>query len=189
MNKLLLSAALVASVGVAALAPRTASAVDGTITITGKVVAQTCTVDGSAFGTPDNSVTAAMPLVLAPVLATSGAVAGKTQFQMVVANCDPSLSSVQAFFSGPNINTVTGNLKNPVLAGNATNVEVQLLNSTSAVMTLGGATAAAQNSPVVPLTGTTTKGATLSYFAQYYSTGGSTAGAVNTTVQFTMNYL
>ena len=188
MNKLLLSAALVASVGVAALAPRTASAVDGTITITGKVVAQTCTVDGSAFGTPDTSVTAAMPLVLAPVLATSGAVAGKTQFQMVVANCDPSLSSVQAFFSGPNIQT-DGNLKNPTLAGNATNVEVQLLNSSSTVMNLNNATATAQNSPVVTLTGSPTKGATLTYFAQYYSTGGSTAGNVNTTVQFTMNYL
>ncbi|WP_266183687.1 fimbrial protein [Dyella humicola] len=187
MNKLLLSAAMVAVFGVTALAPQSASAVDGTITINGKVVAQTCTVDGNAYGTQDN-VTVTLPLVLAPVLATAGATAGKTGFNLVVANCDSSLSTVQTYFSGGNIDAATGNLNNP--AGGATNVQVQLLNSSSTVMPLNGANATAQQSPVVTLTTSgTTKGATLSYFAQYISKGAATAGAVNPTVQFTMIYL
>jgi major type 1 subunit fimbrin (pilin) len=184
MNKTLLSAALIAGFGVAAFAPQSAkaAATDGTITITGKVVAQTCKVDGNAFGTSD-AVAVSLPLVLAPVLTTSGAVAGKTSFQMAVTGCDASLSTVQAFFSGTNIDPTSGNLTN---VGTATKVQVQLLNSSSVVMPLNGATAALQQSPVVALSA---GGATLQYFAQYISTGGSTAGTVTTSVAFTMNYL
>lgn len=188
MKKLLLSAVLATAFGAMAMAPTPAKAVDGVITVTGSVVAQTCTVDGNAFGTSD-AVAVKLPLVLAPVLAGSGSVANKTGFSLVVAGCDSSLSTVQAFFSGANINTTDGNLKNATGAGNATNVEVQLLNGNSVVMPLNGATANAQNSLLTNLTGTTTKGATLNFFAQYFATGVATAGAVNTSVQFTMNYL
>ena len=47
MNKLLLSAALVAAFGAAALAPQSAMAVDGTITVTGTVNASTCKINGA----------------------------------------------------------------------------------------------------------------------------------------------
>jgi major type 1 subunit fimbrin (pilin) len=182
MNKTLLSAALIAGFGVAAFAPQAAQASDGTITVTGKVVAQTCKVDSNAFGTQD-AVAVSLPLVLSPVLTTSGAVAGKTSFQMAITGCDASLATVQAFFSGTNINALTGNLVN---AGTATKVEVQLLNSSSVVMPLNAATATLQQSPIVALSA---GAATLQYFAQYISTGGSTAGTVSTSVAFTMNYL
>lgn len=187
MKKLLLSAVLATTFGAMAMVPTPAKAVDGVITVTGSVVAQTCTVDGNAFGTSD-AVSVKLPLVLAPVLSTSGNVANKTGFSLVVANCDSSLSTVQAFFSGSNINP-DGNLKNATGAGNASNVEVQLLNANSVVMPLNNGTANGQNSLVTNLTGTSTKGATLNFFAQYYATGAATAGAVNTSVQFTMNYL
>ena len=182
MNKILLGAAIVAGLGIAAFAPQTARATDGTITITGKVVAQTCTVAGNAFGTPA-SVNVTLPLVLAPVLTTAGSVAGTTPFSIAIANCDPALTKVQTFFSsGANIDASTGNLNN---TGTATNVQVQLLNSSSAVMPLNGADATAQNSPTANLS---SGAATLNYSAQYISTGGATAGLVNTSVAFTMIY-
>jgi major type 1 subunit fimbrin (pilin) len=182
MNKILLSAAIIASLGIAAIAPQTARAADGTITITGKVVAQTCTVNGNAFGTPA-SVNVALPLVLAPVLTSAGSVAGTTPFSIAIANCDPALTSVQTFFSGGNIDGSTGNLKN---TGTATKVQVQLLNSGAAVMPLNGGTASLQNSPTATLS---SGAATLNYSAQYISpTGGATPGSVNTSVAFTMIY-
>jgi major type 1 subunit fimbrin (pilin) len=186
MNKTLLSAALIAGFGIAALAPQNAqAAVDGTITVTGLVVAQTCTVDAQASGGNADLKTVALPLVLAPALTAVGSTAGTTAFSIVVANCDKALSTVQTSFSGGNINAGDGNLTNP--AG-ATNVEVQLLNSSGTVMTLNGATPTLQNSPVVALAGVASKGATLNYSARYYSLGGATAGAVSSTVAFTMVY-
>lgn len=190
MNKTLLSAALIAGFGIAAFAPQTArAAADGTITITGQVVAQTCTVDTNAFGTPDLK-TVALPLVLAPALSTVGNVAGLTAFNIVLAGCDSSLTSAQTFFSGGNIDATTGNLSNP--AG-ATGVEVQLLDNNTAsptVMLLNQGTPTAQKSSVVNLAASGgTKGATLKYSAQYVATGPVTAGAVSSTVQFTMVYL
>jgi P pilus assembly protein, pilin FimA len=187
MNKTLLSAALIAGFGFAAFAPQTARAAtqnptpDGTITITGQVVAQTCKVDGNSYGTSDN-VAVTLPSVLTTQLASSGQVAQKTPFAINVTGCDPALSNVQTFFSGTNIDTTTGNLSN---TGSASNVQVQLLNSTSAAMTLNGASAIAQNSPVVTLS---SGAATLNYYAQYYATGATGAGAVNTSVAFTLIY-
>ena len=50
---------------------------DGTITVNGQVVAQTCQVDGKAFGTADNKVVN-LPNVLTTALTTSGNTAGDT---------------------------------------------------------------------------------------------------------------
>jgi major type 1 subunit fimbrin (pilin) len=184
MNKTLVATALGALIATAGAIP-VAQATDGTINITGSVVSQTCKVEGNDFGTP---ATKAVPL--APVLATDLAVAGntaqKTPFSLAITNCDSALTSVQAYFSGANIDPSTGNL---TLSGgaSATNVQIQLLNASGAVMPLNGATATAQNSQVVALSG---GAATLDYSAQYVAVGGAaTAGAANTSVQFTMNYL
>ena len=190
MNKTLLSAALIAGFGIVAFAPQAArAAADGTITIKGQVVAQTCKVDTNTFGTPDLK-TVTLPLVLAPALSTVGNTAGTTPFNIVLAGCDSSLTSAQTFFSGGDINAASGNLINP--AG-ATGVEVQLLDNNTAtptVMLLNLATPTAQKSGVVTLvTSGTTKGATLNYSARYIATAAVSPGAVSSTVQFTMIYL
>lgn len=182
--KKLLSTALATVFGVAALAPQSASAVDGTITINGKVLAQTCTVDGKAYAangtisTPDNQ-TVTLPNVLAPVLNAAGSTAGTTGFQIVIANCDAALTKVTTTFSGAGIDAANNALSN---SGTAPNVEVQLLDSGSTLIPL------VNNYQMAPAT-LTGGGATLQYYARYYSkAGGAGAGTVASAVSFTMAY-
>ena len=176
MNKILLSAALIAGFGIAAFAPKTAHAVDGTITFTGKVVNQTCVFKVNGGGA---SNTVVLPVAFASNLTTAGNVTGNTPFTIGVTGCDPLLTSVQAQFSGTHI-TASGNLDNT--SGTATNVQVQLLNGLTPINLSTNA-----NSP----TGTLSSGGvTLSYAAQYLAVGGaSTTGTVNTSVAYTMTYL
>ncbi|MEO7067204.1 MAG: fimbrial protein [Rhodanobacter sp.] len=184
MNKKLLSTALFAVIAATSIVT-TAQASDGTINITGKVVGQTCKVEGAAFGTPA-SKTVPLALVLAPVLSAAGNTANKTAFSLNITGCDSALTTVQTQFSGTNIDATTGNLK---LTGAtpATNVQIQLLNASSAVMPLNGASATAQNSQTVNLTA---GAATMSYYAQYIAVGGAAGvGLANSSVEFTMNYL
>jgi len=179
MNKLLLSAALIASIGAAALAPRTASAVDGTINITGNINASTCKINGS--NSPVTLPTVTLPTVSTTSLNASGAVAGRTPFAIALTNCG-SLTKATTFFEpGPTI-MADGNLKNS--AGTATGVEVQLMNGDFSIINLSAAQSA-QNSA----TATLTSGAgTLNYYAQYFATAAAGAGTVSTSVQFTMLY-
>lgn len=192
MSKRLLSTAVAAVIATAAFAPQATRAAtnnpvsnpgtDGTITITGTVVAQTCKVDGNSAGTPD-AVSVQLPDVLTSQLASSGQVAGNKPFSIAVTGCDSALTSVQTYFSGANIDTGNGRLNN---LGSAGNVEVQLLNSNAQPMALNGADATAQGS--LPVNLDATGAATLNYSAQYYATGQSSAGDVNTSVAFTMVY-
>ena len=189
MSKRLLSAALIAGLGIAFGAnAATANSVansspDGSITITGTVVGQTCKVDGKSFGTAD-AISVALPTVLTSNLSSAGATAGQKQFSIGITGCDAALSTVQTYFSGTNIDTITGNLSN---TGSASNVQVQLLNADDSVIDLSGADASAQNSQVANLD--TTGNATLQYTAQYIANGGAAgSGDVNTSVQFTMVY-
>jgi major type 1 subunit fimbrin (pilin) len=182
MKKTLLTAALLTAFGVAAVAPSAASAADGTITITGKVVANTCTfsVNGGSA-----SSTVQLPVVFTTALTAAGNVAGNTPFTIKVSGCDPNLTSVQEQFGGSNINATDGNLKNIATATSpqtvAGNVEVQLLSGTGAVINLNNN----NNSPVGTLS---SGGVTLSYQAQYYATAAASAGQVSTTVTYTTQY-
>ncbi|MBB6188275.1 fimbrial protein [Rhodanobacter sp. MP7CTX1] len=196
MNKTLLSATLVAALGTLAFVPAAHAASngagpifnstpDGTLTINGQVLAQTCTVDGKAAGTSDNKVVT-LPDQWKTALAASGNVAGATTFTIVIAACDPALTTVQTYFSGGTLDGATGNLKN---SGTAQNVDVQLLDgqNTNAPIVLSNTTTSGSGSQ------TATKalasgGATLSYQAQYIATGAATAGTVIATTSFTMIY-
>ena len=157
---------------------------DGTITVNGQVVAQTCQVDGQTFGTADNQVVN-LPSVLSSELSTAGTTAGDTQFHLAVTGCDSALKTVQTYFSGGDINSA-GRLNNSATSPTAGNVQVQFLNGSGNVMNLSGADATAQSSQVVNLD--STGAATMSYTARYYATGQATAGAVKSTVDFTMIY-
>lgn len=187
MKKIVLSAALAATFGAAALfstsAAAAAAAADGTITITGKVVANTCAFSVNG-GSASNTVQ--LPVVFTTALNAAGAVAGNTPFTIKVSGCDPNLTSVQEQFGGNNINATDGNLKNIASATSpqtvAGNVEVQLVNATtSAVINLN----TNNNSPVGNLS---SGGVTLNYQAQYYATAAASAGLVSTTVTYTTQY-
>jgi len=182
MNKTLLSATLVAALGVVAFVPaaHAATAIDGTITINGQVVAATCTVavnGGAANG--------AVTLKPAPTssLAAAAATYGDMPFTVGVTGCDASLNgkTVTPYWSGSNINA-NGRLNN---TGTATNVNLQLLNSDdSTAITLNGAEGSQGTTGVAVNSGA----ATMTYYARYYATGAATAGLVSSTVNYTLIY-
>jgi major type 1 subunit fimbrin (pilin) len=195
MNKTLLSATLAAAIGAVAFIPVAHAASlgagpifnaspDGTLTVNGQVLAQSCTVDTKAAGTSD-AKTVQLPDQWKTALAASGNQAGATGFSIVIAGCDPALSTVQTYFSGGSVDATTHNLQNTAGASPATNVEVQLLDgqNSNAAINLNNS-----NTTQTATTTLSSGGATLSYKAQYYATGASTAGAVVATTNFTMIY-
>ncbi|VWD19064.1 fimbrial protein [Burkholderia lata] len=171
---------LMATAGLLAVAS-SAQAADGTITITGEITAQTCTISGDGGG---KDFTVSLPTVSTSSLATSGATAGRKPFRIALSNCSPNSGNASVYFEpGLTVNATTGQLKNN--SGTATNVEVGLLNKDSSNIKLGAAQAQ-QNSQTVPIAG---GAATLDYYAQYVATGGAaTAGTVNTSVMYSVSY-
>lgn len=171
---------LMATAGLVAAAS-SAHAADGTITITGEITAQTCTISGDGGG---KDFTVTLPTVSTSSLATSGATAGRKPFRIALSNCSPNSGNASVYFEpGVTVNATTGQLKNS--SGTATNVEVGLLNKDSSNIKLGAAQAQ-QNSQTVPIAG---GAATLDYYAQYVATGGAaTAGSVNTSVMYSVSY-
>ncbi len=179
--------------GAMALVPQAANAAgSGTITINGSVLSTTCSVTAAtggnnASGFSGGNFTVTLPGVQTSSLSASGNTTGATSFSMSLTSCPttPSGEQVASFFSGTNINATDGNLTNTA-AGGASNVEIQLLNGDSSVINLSGATAYDQGSAYTTIDGA--GNATLSYQAQYYATGASTAGDVTTTVDYTVVY-
>jgi major type 1 subunit fimbrin (pilin) len=167
--------------GVVAFAPQNAKASDGTITFNGKITAQTCTISGN--GGPA-SFTVQLPTVSTSSLTAAAAVAGATPFNIALTACSPDSGNVSTYFeAGSTVDASTGNLFNAT--GSATNVEVNLLNSDSSVISLGKPQAT-QNSKVVAIA---SGAATLNYIAQYVAVNGaSTAGTVASTVTYSMSY-
>jgi major type 1 subunit fimbrin (pilin) len=178
MKKTLLSALLIAGFGVAAFAPQSALAAStGTISFTGRVLADTCAiaVNGGATVVLPNVSTLAFG-------GASGNVAGTTApFTIALSGCDTNIIKANMAFTGGNIDTTTGNLKNTTTGGS--NVQIQLLNSTDQAIN----TSTNSNSPVI----TVASGASsTSLKAQYISTAtATTAGLVTSNVGFTLTYL
>jgi major type 1 subunit fimbrin (pilin) len=183
--KLSLPAIAIAAGSLFGLAPLGAHAADGTISISGTVTDSTCSINGSASGTPaDKAVT------LAPVptgsLSSSGEVAGTSNpadLQLKLSGCSGTATkAVARFENGPTVDQTNGYLSN---SGTAQNVEVRLLN---AQMQPINVTTGANND--VSTDGATITGgaATLQYFAQYYATGVAAPGTVTSSVQYSMEY-
>lgn len=176
MKKLALIAAL-SVVGIA-----NAQAADGTITINGLVTDKTCDIVTPA----GKDFTVTLPTVSKQTLAAAGNVAGRTPFQIKLANC--SEGKVATYFEpGATVDFNTGRLLNQDATG-AKNVNVQLLGSNNNFIPVlaAGANGAQANSQWVDVADGA--GADLNYYAEYYATGASTAGKVNTSVQYTIIY-
>lgn len=179
MNKTLLSAAMIAGFGIAAVAPQ-AHAADGTININGAVTGSTCVVKVNGAVSP---ATITLPTVSTTALSAVGATAGQTAFSINLSGCagTPTATAASTYFeNGPNVNAA-GRLKN---TGTATNVDVQLVNSDNSVITAGSA-APSTGSGVSTISA---NAATLSYYARYYATAAATAGTVASSVQFSVIY-
>lgn len=177
MKSRLLSALIAAGT---AMAAQFAAAADGTITFSGNITAQTCTISGNGGG---KDFTVILPTVSASTLQTAGQTAGRTPFNIQLTGCTPSSGNVHTFFeAGPTTDPATGRLI--VAAGGATNVQIGLQNGDMTDIRAGFADTA-QNSKSV---GIASGSATLPYFAQYVATGAATAGAANSSVMYTIAY-
>lgn len=162
-----------------------ALAVDGTITINGKITDTTCTisVDGGS-----NDATVTLPTVSASTLSASGQTAGATPFNISLSGCSgTSLNMASTYFEpGAYVDSVTGRLNIDTTASDAaTNVQVELLNSDRNAIVAGASMANGQNDIPVDISG---GNGILNYFAQYHATGTATAGSVTTQVDYTMVY-
>ncbi|WP_256233603.1 MULTISPECIES: fimbrial protein [unclassified Pseudomonas] len=174
--KKLIALAIVAVPGFAAAAD--------TITFQGEVTDQTCTV--TINGTQGNA-TVLLPVVPASSLAAANSTTGVTPFTLGVTGCSTTgAQSVKARFLGHNVDG-DGNLSNIATASPATNVALQLLESS------GGAVIDLSGGVVSAATGISLGGATSGshdYAVQYVSVlGGATAGAVTGVTEYTVTYL
>ena len=171
--------------GLLGLASLGAHAADGTITINGTVTDTTCSINGNTAGS-DTSKTITLPTVTASSLAAMGATAGTSQpadLEFKLTGCTTGTKAIASFENGPNVDQDTGNLTNN--GGTAANVQVQLLNGSMQPINI----TTNSNNQLETNGGAITSGAAdLKYFARYYATGAATAGSVNTSVQFSMQY-
>lgn len=159
---------------------------NGTINFTGAVNNQTCNAAiNGATGTTAAAVT--LPTVQASVLAAAGNTAAHTGFKMDVTGCaatNPTgAGTVKAFFEkGPTVDT-NGRLLNTATGG-AQNVALELVDGTGNTPIKAGDLA--QNTGnFVAISG---GNATLPYGVRYYATGAATAGAVTSSVTYTLVY-
>lgn len=156
-----------------------ACAQNGTVTITGQLLAPSCVV--LANGGTTGNATVTLPPRLTSELGAAGLRSGRTNWTLQVGSAaQPCLHpNVKAeFVTGVNVNA-SGRLTN---TGTATGVEVVVLNSSDQDINLR--TNANAPSVAVPASGV----ATLTYKAEYYATAATRPGSVTTSVQYNITY-
>lgn len=185
MKRVLLSTAI-ASVLIASAA----QASDGTINFQGKLTDATCqiTIDGSS-----SPATVVLPTLSTQLLAATGDIAGRTQFNIELSGCTGliSTSTAAAYFeNGSTVDTTTNNLVNTTTGG-AGNVQLQLIDiQSNNTIEIGRSSQTSSNTQVViPNTAGASTGTTmLPYAVQYYALGTTTPGVVTSNVNFSINY-
>lgn len=159
------------------------AASSGTISFTGSVNTETCAAavnNGSADGT------VSLPAVPTSALSAAGKTAGATTFTISLTGCDAANTKTRAYFgAGGSVNSA-GRLNNANVG--AANVEVQLLDvdDNSSVIVVGDYASQSTSGTTVDASSGT---GTLNYAARYYATGAATAGAVATSVTYSIIYL
>lgn len=153
-----------------------AQASDGTITFNGALQTTTCTITGGG------NQTVTLPTLATSALPSAGTTAGGTGFSIAVTGCSSGTTATAYFEAGANTNMTTGRLVNTGAAGN---VEIQVLNASGTVVNLAGSSVAAQGATAANISG---GAATENFIARYYATGATTAGAVTSSVTYSMIY-
>ncbi len=195
IKRALIAAGMATAIGL----PLSSQASDGTITFTGAVTANTCTVSVNSSGA---SATVALPTVSTAALNNT---AGKTTaagtfFSMAVSACTATPvadiggqapTTVAIYFeAGPNVDSITGGLINTV---SGSNVEVNLYNASAASIVGTQIMPGTQtHQPLAQAIGT---GGTQWFYAGYSTAGtnglagaAATAGAVSTSVTYSLIY-
>ncbi|MEE9685097.1 fimbrial protein [Lelliottia amnigena] len=154
----------------------------GTVTFTGKLIADTCSI---VSGDEDKKVT--LPTLSTQTLNTAGAVGGTTTFNLSVESCPVGVTQVAAHFEAINsdgFNAATQNLTNSTdkASGGAENVEIRLFDRDGVTQIPVGGTGS-----LFDVDSTTNK-ATMTYIGGYYAAAATTAGNVTAKVQYTLAY-
>lgn len=179
MNKLALIVFSALSLSSAAALADSATVNGGTVHFKGEVVNAACAVDA---GSVDQTVP--MGQVRSAKLAQAGKTSSPVGFNIQLNDCDTEVSTkASVAFTGTAVDSA-----NPTVlalqssaAGGATNVGVQILDSTGTPLALDGATFGAK---------TTLNDGTnvIPFQARYYATGIATAGTANADATFKVQY-
>lgn len=167
-----------------------AQASDGQINFQGELVDSTCqiAIDGAA-----SPATVVLPTLSTQSLASTGATAGRTQFNIELSGCTGlvTTSTAAAYFeNSATVDTTTNNLINTLTTG-AGNVQLQLLDiQSNNTIEIGRSSQVSSNTPVaIANSGGVSTGTTiLPYAVQYYALGATTPGQVASSVNFSINY-
>ncbi|MEQ4672423.1 fimbrial protein [Providencia manganoxydans] len=180
MKKSSIIASLVAALGVTSIAN---AASTGTINFKGELIATTCDVSVDGQG-PDATVV--LPSIGTNQLDAATKTAGETSFVMSLSNCAGTLSTASAFFeSGASVDAITGRLLNT--GGTASNVSLQLLDGSSEtreVISVGNSNQITNTAYKDISSGS----ADLPYSVRYYAEGATTAGSVESSVVYSIQY-
>ena len=151
---------------------------DGTVTVTGEVALETCTING---GLPNFGVT--LPSLSTSALAGVGSTAGATHFSLALTNCIGMATTVNTYFeTGPTINT-DGRLIN--LSSGGASVDGQIKNADGIIVNL----AAGYGSQNTTATQITNQSATQNFSIAYYANATPvTAGGFTSSVVYTLMY-
>ncbi|HET6805702.1 MAG TPA: fimbrial protein [Frateuria sp.] len=190
MSKRLLTAALIASLGIASGA-QAAQPGTGTITISGRITSASCSI--SVNGSGNSNATVTLPTVQTTDLATAGDATGYTAVTIALSGCaagsdTPAITQVRPYFEqGPTTDLSTGYLNNKSGAGFATNVAVMLSKTADTTGKLDLSKGpGAQGVTAANLSGNPS----FTFYAAYVAKGGAaTPGNVSTSVQYTLDYL
>ncbi|UBM24729.1 type 1 fimbrial protein [Pseudomonas sp. p1(2021b)] len=168
-------------------ATQTANASDGTISFTGNILDNTCTVTIGSGASADATVT--LPDISLQALGT-GNTGGAIGFVMNLSSCTGTTkNSVAAFFEdGPNVDYSTGRLVNTATT-DASNVELELfdMNSDKVIKVGDLASQIADNHFATYAASPGT--ATLRYGVRYHAPGVTvTKGAVTSSVTYSLMY-
>ena len=164
--------------------PSLAYAADGTITITGKVLDNTCTIGGTSPG----NYTVKLPTVIKSAFTAINTTAGEKDFQIELTNC-PSPANISVFFESTNTNVDTAGRLNNTATGGST-AQVELVNGTERI-NLKGTTLSAQSTTALTFnsSSSTTNSHTFPLKARYYAlTYPVTVGDVATSITYNIVY-
>lgn len=154
-----------------------AHAESGQVHFKGKVTDSTCEINAES---KDQTVT--LPTVVASALSAEGQTAGTQQFSIGMSKCPGNQTLAIRFEPGTTVDTKTGWLKNSLTDG-AKNVAIELLNENANTLRVTGDQATQQWASADPSGNYNQR-----YFARYHATGKAEAGALESSVAYSVIY-
>ena len=179
MNKLAIALSAALAIGAAF----SASAQSGTITFNGQITATTCDITWPDNGGLTTDPVVTLPTVPTTALGSAGATVGRKAVSLVIGGSDAQCTSGNAAIElNPNrdANQSNGYLNNAATVDAATEVQIALRDAADKPIDL----ATPWRSAEIDLA--TTK--QIDFAAEYRATGAATAGNVNASVGYTIDY-